>query len=210
MTTLIIGANGQIGRLLIDELRAAGERPRAMIRDRSQASCMEVLGAEPVVADLEGDFSHALDGADRVVFTAGSGPKTGPDKTILVDLWGAIKAVDAAKTAGVKHFVMVSSRGAEDPDRGPEKIKPYCVCKKLADDHLLSSGLPYTILRPGRLTDEPATDRFTTEWPDDPDEQWITRQDVARAATFCLASERTRGKIYPLFHGEQTLEEALG
>ncbi|NBB91960.1 MAG: NAD(P)H-binding protein [Gammaproteobacteria bacterium] len=209
MTTLIIGANGQIGRLLIDELTRAGERPRAMIRDESQAAGMQVLGAEPVVADLEGDFSRAFEGVDRVVFTAGSGPRTGPDKTILVDLWGAIKAVDAAEAAGVAHFVMVSSRGAENPDKGPEKIKAYCVCKKLADDHLLASGLTHTILRPGRLTDDPAIDRVTTDWPEDAGEQWITRQDVARAVAFCLANDRTRGKVYPLFHGEQTLEEAL-
>lgn len=209
MTTLIIGANGQIGSLLIDELSVAGEQPRAMIRDAGQASGIEALGAEPVAADLEGDFTHAFEGVDRVVFTAGSGPKTGPDKTILVDLWGAMKAVDTAKAAGVSHFVMVSSRGAEDPDNGPQKIKPYCVCKKLADDHLLASGLTSTILRPGRLTDDPATDRVTTEWPADPDEQWITRQDVARAVAFCLANEKTRGRVYPLFHGEQSLDEAL-
>lgn len=209
MTTLIIGANGQIGRLLIDELHAAGERPRAMIRDESQADGVKVSGAEPVVADLEGDFSRAFEGVDRVVFTAGSGPKTGPDKTILVDLWGAMKAVDAAKAAGVAHFVMVSSRGAEDPDNGPQKIKPYCVCKKLADDYLLASGLNSTILRPGRLTDDPASGRITTGRPDDPDEQWITRQDVARAVAFCLANEHTRGKIYPLFHGGRSLEDAL-
>lgn len=209
MTTLIIGANGQIGRLLIEELVAEGERPRAMIRDPGQAADLEAMGAEPVVADLEGDFAHALAGADRVVFTAGSGPKTGPDKTILVDLWGAMKAVDAARGAGVEHFVMVSSRGAEDPENGPQKIKPYSVCKKVADDYLMASGVTFTILRPGRLTDDPATDGVTTSRPDDPNEQWITRHDVARAIVFCLADERTRGEVYPLFHGEQSLDEAL-
>lgn len=209
MTTLIIGANGQIGRLLIDELVAAGRRPRAMIRDATQAGAMEARGADPVVADLEGDLSQALDGADAVVFTAGSGPKTGPDKTILVDLWGAIRAVDAARAAGVEHFVMVSSRGAADPDHGPPKLKPYSVCKKLADDHLIASGLTCTILRPGRLTDDPASGRVRTDWPDDPDEQWITRQDVARAVAFCLANVTTRGRVYPLFHGDLPLDEAL-
>lgn len=209
MNTLVIGANGQIGRLLIAELVAAGGRPRTMIRSGDQAGTMKALGAEPVIADLEADFSKAFRDCERVVFTAGSGPKTGPDKTILVDLWGAMKAVDAAKNAGVEHFVMVSSRGAEDPDRGPQKIKPYCVCKKLADEHLIRSGVTYTVLRPGRLTGDPATDRLTTRCPENPDDQWITRADVARAIAFCLAHEQTRGRIYPLFQGNHPLPEVL-
>ena len=96
MTTLIIGAHGQIGQLLIKRLAANGEKPRAMIRNQQQAEAIRALGGEPVIADLEGDFSSALDGCDQVVFTAGSGGHTGPDKTVLIDLWGAIKAVDAA------------------------------------------------------------------------------------------------------------------
>lgn len=209
MSVLIIGAHGQIGQLLIRELVAAGQTPNAMVRSPEQARHVTALGAEPVMADLEEDFSHALKGCDQVVFTAGSGPHTGADKTILVDLWGAIKSVDAAEAAQVSHFVMVSSRGAEDPEGGPAKIKHYTVCKKLADDHLLRSQLNYTILRPGRLTDDPATDGVRTDWPEQPEDQWITRQDVARAIAHCLNNPQTHKGIYPLFNGQQSLAEAL-
>lgn len=209
MTTLIIGAHGQIGQLLIKALVAEGQTPRAMVRSEEQAQVMKELGAAPVIADLEGDFRSALDGCDKVVFTAGSGAKTGPDKTILVDMWGAMKAVDAAKAAGVSQFVMVSSRGAEDPEKGPAKIKHYTVCKKLADDHLLRCGQPYTILRPGRLTNDPADHKVTTRWPEAADEQWIPREDVALAIAHCLKTPGTIGKIYPLFHGEQSIRDAL-
>lgn len=210
MTTLVIGANGQIGRLLIKRLVEAGKTPRAMIRDPEQAEALKALGAEPVIADLEGDFSAALEGCDQVVFTAGSGGHTGPDKTVLIDLWGAIKAVDAARAAGVSQFVMVSSRGAENPDAGPARIKHYTVCKHLADEHLIRSGLPYSILRPGRLTDDAATDQIRTDWPESPDDQWIPRDDVAAAIVHCLGSTATVNNIYPLFHGEQRIAAALG
>ena len=209
MSTLIIGANGQIGRLLVEQLVKNGDPPKAMVRTQDQAEAMRDLGATPVVGDLEDDFTSALTGCSQIVFTAGSGAKTGPDKTILVDLWGAMKAIDAAVQAGIQHFIMVSSRGAENPEKGPAKIKHYTVCKKLADDHLLRSGLDYTILRPGRLTNDPATGQFTTDWPANPDDQWITRADVAGAIAYCLNEPRTLGKIYPLFHGSKTLEQAL-
>jgi uncharacterized protein YbjT (DUF2867 family) len=209
MTTLIIGANGKIGRLVVQELVEAGEQPLAMVRSSEQEEELRAMGADTVVGNLEGNFEPALIGCNRVVFTAGSGASTGADKTILVDLWGAMRAVDAAVTADVEHFVMVSSRGAEDPDNGPEKIKHYNVCKRLADDHLVRSGLNYTILRPGRLLDEPATGRLTTEWPVTPDEQCITRADVAKAVAYSLKHQQTRGKIYPLFQGTAPLEEVL-
>ncbi|WP_027328986.1 SDR family oxidoreductase [Marinimicrobium agarilyticum] len=209
MTTLIIGAHGQIGQLLIKALVAEGETPRAMVRAEEQAKVVKDLGAEPAIADLEGNVQSAFEGCDKVVFTAGSGAKTGPDKTILVDMWGAMKAVDAAKAAGISQFVMVSSRGAEDPEKGPAKIKHYTVCKKLADDHLLRSGQPYTILRPGRLTDETAERTITTQWPDTADEQWIPREDVALAIAHCLKTPVTIGKVYPLFHGKHSFSDAL-
>lgn len=209
MSVLIIGAHGQIGQLLTQELVRAGETPKAMVRDENQAETLRQLGAEPVIADLEGDFSSALKGCDNVVFTAGSGAKTGPDKTILVDMWGAMKAVDAAKAGSVKHFVMVSSRGAEDPEAGPSKIKHYTVCKKLADDHLIQSGLAYTILRPGQLTNDPALGTVTTEWPQSVDDQWIPRADVALAIAYCLNENDTLNRTYPLFTGDKSLNNAL-
>ncbi|WP_041524156.1 SDR family oxidoreductase [Gilvimarinus agarilyticus] len=208
MTTLIIGANGQIGQTLIKQLCARGERPRAMVR--APAPHLAKLGAEVVIADLEQDFSGAFKSCDKIVFTAGSGASTGADKTILVDMWGAMRAVNYAKQHPVKQFVMISSRGAEDPDNGPAAIKHYSVCKKLADDHLLQSGLPYTILRPGRLTNEPATGLFSTTMPSDKEAQMITREDVASATAYCLQTPGTIGNIYPLVNGREPMEAALG
>ncbi|UTF61609.1 SDR family oxidoreductase [Gilvimarinus sp. DA14] len=207
MTTLVIGAGGQIGRMIVRKLHESGKPVIAMLRKPDAE--LESLGIDIRFADLEEDFSHALTGCDQVIFTAGSGAKTGADKTILVDMWGAIKAIDAANKAGIKHFVMVSSRGAEDPDNGPAAIKHYSVCKKMADDHLLASGLNYTILRPGRLLNEPATGGFSSAMPEAKEAQIITREDVADACIYCLQTSGTVNKIYPLVNGNQPLANAL-
>ncbi|MBU2885223.1 SDR family oxidoreductase [Gilvimarinus agarilyticus] len=207
MSTLIIGAGGQIGRLLTRDLCQAGDEVRAMVRTPNPE--LQTLGAEVCISDLEQDFSHLFNGCQKVVFSAGSGAKTGADKTILVDLWGAIKAIDYAAQAGVKHFVMISSRGAENPDKGPAAIKHYAVCKKLADDHLIRSQLPFTILRPGRLLNEPARGTISTTLPTDPEQQVITRADVAAVAAFCLQNTSAQNAIYPLVNGEQTLSDAF-
>jgi len=176
----------------------------------SQSQLTEVKDDNPGNRRTRSNWSAVdLNGCDKVVFSAGSGGHTGPEKTVLIDLWGAIKAVDAAKAAGVKQFVMVSSRGAENPDAGPTQIRHYTVCKHLADEHLINSGLTYSILRPGRLTDDSATDQVRTDWPQSLEEQWIPRADVAAAIAHCLRSDASHNTIYPLFQGQQSIAEAL-
>lgn len=205
--TLVIGAGGQIGRLLVQQLADRQQPVVAMVRDRRQVSFPPSV--EVVEADLEGDFSHAFLGCTRVVFTAGSGAKTGPDKTLLVDLWGAKRAVDIAREQGVEQFVMVSARNAGDPDNGPEAIKPYLVAKHFADEYLISSSVPYTVLRPGRLTDEPATGRITTQRPDDAAQQVITRADSADIIVQSLGNDQALGKVVELYQSEQESSESL-
>lgn len=197
--TLVIGAGGQIGRLVVDKLAAQQHAVVAMVRDRSQVSFADSV--EVVEADLEGAFALAFRGCTKVVFTAGSGAKTGADKTLLVDLWGAKRAIDLAREARVEQFVMVSARNAGDPDNGPVAIKPYLVAKHFADECLIASGVPYTILRPGRLTDEPATGRVSTQRPSDPADQIITRADTADAIVESLTNRRALGQVVELYQG---------
>ncbi|MDN5869427.1 MAG: SDR family oxidoreductase, partial [Nitrococcus sp.] len=136
MKVLIAGANGKIGQRLVKQMAESAHSPRAMIRNPAQAEELQALGAETVVADLEDDCSGALKGCDAVIFTAGSGPDTGPDKTVDVDQNGAISLIDQAKAAGVQRFLIVSSMRAEDPEAGPEKMQHYLRAKKNADDYL--------------------------------------------------------------------------
>lgn len=208
--TLIIGANGQIGRLLISEMVEQTMPVLAMVRNQQQKAELEQLGAETIIGDLEQPLpDEAFQQCNKVVFTAGSGGHTGADKTILVDLWGACKVVDKAVQHGIKQFVMVSSRDAGNPDEGTAAIKHYNVCKHFADEYLLDSGVPYTILRPGRLTDTPATEQISIRRPADKEHQQISRANTAAVIRFCLQTDSTIGHVYQLYDGDQSIAAAL-
>lgn len=208
--TLVIGANGQIGAKLVTLLRDAGQPVRVMLRDDAQRATFESMGVEVVIANLETALPDAaFEGCDKVVFTAGSGAKTGPDKTILVDLWGACQVVDMAKKHKVKQFVMISARDAGSPDSGTPKIKHYNVCKHFADQYLLQSGVPFTILRPGLLTNEDAAGTITTQRPSHKDDQFITRADTAACIAHCLQTPSTVNQIRELYQGSTTIEQTL-
>ena len=180
MHVFIAGANGQIGQHLLREMADSNHEVRALIRHPDQGPELQQLGAtETVLGDLEQDCSEAMRGCDAVIFTAGSGPHTGPDKTIDVDQEGAIRLVDTARVMGIKRFIMVSSMRAEEPEKGPEKLRHYLWAKHNADEHLKNSGLNYTIVRPGRLTDDDGTGKVAVSARLEGFGK-IPRQDVAR------------------------------
>lgn len=210
MTTLVIGANGQIGRQFCALARDSGLVIRAMIRDAGQRPWFDERGIETVIADLEGDFAHAFDGCDQVIFTAGSGPHTGPDKTLLIDLLGAIRAVDLAAERALSRFLMVSAMRAERPLEAPEKLRPYMAAKYAADAHLRTSAVPHVILKPGRLVDEPATQRVATSLEETGGENSASRANVAHALLYLAQARDLLNREYVLLDGERLIAEALG
>jgi uncharacterized protein YbjT (DUF2867 family) len=209
MQVLIVGANGDIGRRLITLIASGAHQSRAMIRHPGQSSELYELGAdETVVADLEKDVSSAVTGCDAVIFTAGSGGNTGPEKTDAVDRDGAIAVIDAARKAGVKRFIMVSSMGADMPDEGPDELQHYLLAKQVADDHLRKSGLQFTIVRPGSLTDENGTGKV------DASEHLgrqgsIPRDDVAAVLLAVLDAANTQSKQFELLAGKNAVKDAV-
>lgn len=209
MTTLVIGANGQIGRQFCALACEAGEPIRAMIRSPEQQPWFEERGIETLIADLEGDFSHAFDGCDQVLFTAGSGPHTGPDKTLLIDLYGAIRAVDAARELGLLRFLMVSAMRTEDPQAAPEKLRPYMAAKFAADAYLRSSGVPHVILKPGRLTDGPASERVAASLEETGGENSVSRANVAHALLHLVKARELVDREFVLLDGERPIAEVL-
>lgn len=210
MRVAVIGANGGIGRELVARLADAGHDPIGIVRDESQFDGVRERGGEPRLGDLEGEFEPALEDADAVVFAAGSGGDTDWDKTLLVDLWGARRSIDACVERGIDRFVMISSRGASDPLAALEAIRPYLVAKRCADDFLEGSPLDATVLRPTALTDDEGTGRVTAtfERPDE-DGDDIPRADVAEAVVACLETEGTVGETIRLFGGDTPIEDAV-
>ncbi|MDA3129245.1 SDR family oxidoreductase [Aliibacillus thermotolerans] len=211
MNVLLIGANGKIAREFVK--KASQEKKeiqvKAMIRKEEQKEDLLQLGAsEVVIADLEKDIHHAFTEVDAVIFAAGSGGHTGGDKTLLVDLWGAMKSVDAAKKHGIHRFCMISSMRAKTPEKGPESIRHYLVAKMVADDYLRDSGLDYTIIRPGILTnDAPTGHVHIQETIEETGE--ITRADVAHVLLSVLDNPNTYRKSFDVIGGDIPIEKAV-
>lgn len=209
MKVFVIGAHGNVGHLVVSQLKMAGHEVTAGIRKPEQKESFEEEGIETVHVDLL-DKPEALavnlDGYDAVVFSAGSGGKTGDDMTMLIDLDGAVKSMQAAEIAGVKRYVMVSALFAEDRNRW-NNIKPYYAAKFYADEWLrYRTGLDYTILEPGRLTFDEGTGKINT---DGIEGGAIPREDVAAAVVASLTTPETIKKTIPMVSGQNGIKDAL-
>ncbi|WP_226005757.1 SDR family oxidoreductase [Natrinema salinisoli] len=204
-TVLVAGAHGQVGRHVTESLAERGDTARAMIREASQADEMERLGGEPVVADLTETVDHAVEGCDAIVFAAGSG---GED-VYGVDRDGAIRLIDAASTAGVDRFVMLSSMGADDPDAGPEPLRDYLIAKAEADEYLRNSELVSTIVRPGELTTESGTGEIRAGTGLELGSGDIPREDVAETLVTAIDFEPVYGATFEILSGDESIEAAL-
>ncbi len=208
MRVLVAGANGQVGHHAVRLLAEAGHEVRAMIRNEAQSSDLEALGAEPIVADLEGEVAHTVEGCDAIIFSAGGGPGSGAEKKETIDRQGAVKLIEAAQEYGVRRYVMVSTMGANDPESGSEEMQPYFSAKARADETLQESGLDYTIVRPGSLTNEDGTGTIEAA-PSLGRRGEIPREDVARILVAVLEKENTFDKTFEVLSGDTPIEEAL-
>lgn len=151
MNILIAGATGNTGRILTQDLLDRGHSLTALVRESSDTSCLPE-GTKLRHGDLTDLQPGVCDGADVVIFAAGSGGSTGPEMTEKVDRDGAMRLIDLAKDAGAGRFVMLSSIGADQSDPTGD-LAHYLKAKHAADEHLKNSGLTYAILRPVSLTD---------------------------------------------------------
>ncbi len=213
MKVLVVGANGQVGQHVVNQLHdAPGVSVRAMVRKEDQQKALLQRGIDAVCIDLEDDvpsIKRAYQDIDAVIFAAGSGPNTGADKTTTIDLDGAVKTIEAAKKENVKRYVMVSSFDTtrDAIQSAPEGFKPYVVAKHFADDWLRRSGLDYTIVHPGRLTNDNATGEVYIKETVDAGE--IPREDVATVLVETVQNDHLIGREFQVIGGEVAINEAL-
>jgi uncharacterized protein YbjT (DUF2867 family) len=185
----------------------------ALVRNEAHREGLEALGAEVRLLDIEQEgadaFAKAFEGCQAVVFAAGGGPDGNIERKRTVDLEGSLKSVEGARSAGISRFVQVSAIGVDD--RLPEDTSPvwraYVEAKRDADSALRASDLEWTILRPGRLTDDPATGLVALG--PDVERGDVTRADVAAVVAAVLDDPASVGRQWNLVGGQTPVAEAL-
>ncbi len=206
MRVAIAGGHGQIALRLARLLSERGDEVRSLIRNPDHADDVRASGAEPVILDLEkageDEVAGAIAGVDAVVFAAGAGPGSGSARKETMDYEGAVKLIGP-----VQRYVMVSSMGADPDAPGDDTFAVYLRAKGKADAALRESGLDYTIIRPGRLTNDTGTGRVALSENGERGE--IPREDVAAVLATVLHAPSTIGKTLDLISGDVPFEEAV-
>jgi nucleoside-diphosphate-sugar epimerase len=211
MKVLVIGAHGNIGQKVVQLLVDSGNQVVAGVRKQTQFDDFNDK-VQPIQFDLEAlpnQLASLMVGIDAIIFTAGSGGKTGADKTMLVDLDGAVKSMQAAEIAGVKRFIIVSALYTDDRSKWQGDMRPYYAAKYYADQWLINqTNLDYTIIRPGRLTDDDATGNILLTVDKDVAGA-ISRQDVAQTVVDSLSAPQTKQKIFNIINGDTKINSAI-
>jgi len=212
MDVAVVGGHGKVALRLLRLLAARGDGARGLIRNLDHASDLEAVGATAVGADLENldadAIARSIAGCDAVVFAAGAGAGSGAARKRTMDYGGAVKLIDAAKLDDISRYLIVSAMGAGHPERWSEQMRPYYDAKAEADRELAASGLDYTILRPGRLTDDEGTGKVQAA-PELRAGGEIPRDDVAATLLACLDEPTTIGKTFDLLSGDTPIAEAI-
>ncbi len=217
MRILVAGAHGQVGRRLGRLLATRGDVVLGLVRNPAHADDLRSAGVEPVVLDMEqsglDEVGLALDGADAVVFSAGAGPGSADDRKDSVDRAGVALLADACGLAGVDRFLLVSSAGVEQVRDGstPAGVDPsfvtYLRAKLAAEQDLVARQLAWTVLRPGRLTDEAGTGRV--QLGPHLRRADVPRDDVAAVLAALLQAPATARRVLELTGGDVPVAEAV-
>jgi uncharacterized protein YbjT (DUF2867 family) len=209
----IIGGNGQIARLLHPLLVARGHTPIALVRSESYRNRLEAMGAAVRLLDIENstadDFSAAFADADAVVFAAGGGPDGNVERKRTVDLEGSLKSIEGAQQAGISRFVQISAINVDQPvaDDASPVWRAYVEAKRDADAALRDSGLDWTIIRPGVLTDADGTG--LVELGEAVARADVPRADVAAVLAEVLDSGAGIGAQWNLVSGDTPVADAV-
>lgn len=213
MRVVVIGGHGRTGIEIVKQLVAAGDHVVATIRNPKHMADLVKAGAETWVLDLEHstgpEFANVMKGADAVVFAAGSAEG---DENSDIDRTGTLKTVRAAKKAGAMRYISVSALGATTPT--PEKwldsqlMKNYYKAKKAANKHVRDSGLDWTIIEPGGLTDGKLTGKVAIG-QDGVEPDKISRADVAAVVVAALATPASKGRTFQVIAGKTPVLDAV-
>jgi uncharacterized protein YbjT (DUF2867 family) len=214
MEVAVVGGHGKIALRLLRLLSERGDRARGLIRNPDHAPDVEATGATAVGADVENldadAIARSIAGVDAVVFAAGAGPGSGPARKLTVDYGGAVKLIEAARLSDVPRYLIVSAMGVNHPENWSGDMRPYYEAKLDADREVADSGLDYTIVRPGGLTDDPGSGLIDVA-EELPVGRYgrIPRDDVAATLLACLDEPRTIRRAFDEVSGGTPIADAV-
>ena len=205
MIVLVAGAHGRLGSRVVALLLSRGHTVRGLVRTDAQAEALRGVGAEAVVADLRGDVEWTADGCDAAVFAAGARhrPELG-----AIDAGGAAKLAEAADRYELTRFVLSSVIGADSPERREGGVREFLAAKQHAERRLAGLELPWTILRFGRLTEDPGDGRIDTAVRRGAPVT-TTRDDAALAIVEALSRPHLARQAVNVVDGERQVADAL-
>jgi nucleoside-diphosphate-sugar epimerase len=205
MHVLVAGAHGRLGGRIVALLLHRGHRVRALVRTEGQADALRELGAGAVVADLRGDIEWTADGCEAAIFAAGARhrPELG-----AIDGGGAAKFAEAADRYEHTRFILCSVIGAHAPERRSGGVREFLAAKQHAERRLVRLDMPWSILRFGRLTEQPGTGHVDIEIHDGTRLQ-ISRDDAALAVVDALVRSHLARRVVHLVDGERSIASAL-
>ena len=211
-TIAIAGGHGQIALILEKLLVDAGNTVIAIVRNPDHVTDVEATGAKALVLDLEqtdaATLAAELPGVDVLVFAAGGGPGSGAARKLTVDRDAAVLLADAAVLAGIRRLLVVSAMKTDefDPDSDNE-FQIYLRAKSEADAAIRERDLDWTIIRPGGLTNDPATGGVNISQSLEPGT--IPRADVAALIATLIQTGRGVRDQFEVISGATPVADAL-
>ncbi|MCB2109369.1 MAG: SDR family oxidoreductase [Rhodobacteraceae bacterium] len=205
---LVAGATGATGQLVVALLQDKGLSVRGLVRDPSKANENLSSGVDWVVGDARDPASleSAFDGVTHAVSTIGSRMRSGPNSFEFVDWEGNRNLIDAAKAAGVAHFVLMTSGSAgigSLDDAMSQRFGAGRIWKGKAESHLRESQLSYTIVAPGGLRNYPGGEKdIILKSRRDYTIGAIARGDVASVIVECLFNAACAGKTITVVNAD--------
>ncbi len=211
MRIAIAGGHGTIA-LQLTRLLGSQHEVFGLVRNPAHEEDVVAAGGHPIRCDLESMDVPTLVATlptplDAVLFAAGSGPDSGPESKMSVDYEGATKLLEAAQAHSIPRYLIISSMGADPEHEGEEVFDVYLRAKGMADRDLVESGIDYTIVRPGKLTDDPGSGKV--ELAESVGGSEIPRADVAAVLAGCLTDDLAHNATFEVVAGDTQVPEAL-
>ncbi|NWJ47770.1 MAG: SDR family oxidoreductase [Chloroflexi bacterium] len=197
---LVIGASGETGSRVVKALRAKNIPVRALVRTSEKGEVLQMPGVEVQVTNLTDPaaLQSALEGIKYIITATGARNFREPAETEAIEVTYINLLASAIKTAGIEHIVMCTSLGTDNPERFPP-LAPVLRLKNKAEETIIGCGVPYTIVRPGGLVNEPGGTGVLIRSKLEISGR-ISREDVAEVMVQAILQPEARNKVVEIIN----------